>query len=111
MISGRQFFAPDTAISILSDTVQIINILVSFEGYINKILAEKFDTFVIVYLDDMIIYIKILDQSQVEAVRLVLDFFWKYGLFINIKKCQFYKDKIRFLGYVVLAQRVKIEDE
>ena len=28
----------------------------SFPGYINKILAEKFDIFVIVYLDDILIY-------------------------------------------------------
>ena len=28
----------------------------SFQGYINKILAEKLDIFVIVYLDDIFIY-------------------------------------------------------
>ena len=34
----------------------------SFQGYINKILAEKLDIFVIVYLYDILIY------SEVEAV-------------------------------------------
>ena len=37
---------------------QLFNALVSFQGYINKILAEKLDSFVIVYLDDIFIYIK-----------------------------------------------------
>ena len=32
--------------------------LTSFQGYINKILAEKLDIFIIVYLDDIFIYIK-----------------------------------------------------
>ena len=32
------------------------NVLASFQGYINKILAEKLDVFVIVYLDDIVIY-------------------------------------------------------
>ena len=32
-----------------------------FQGYVNKILAEKLDIFVIVYLDDLLIYIKNLD--------------------------------------------------
>ena len=32
------------------------NALASFQGYINKILAEKLDIFVIVYLDDILIY-------------------------------------------------------
>ena len=41
----------------------------SFQGYINKILAEKLDIFVIVYLDDIFIYIKDPGQGYVEAVR------------------------------------------
>ena len=45
----------------------------TFQGYINKILAEKLDIFIIVYLDDILIYIKNPGQSHVEAVRWVLD--------------------------------------
>ena len=30
----------------------------SFKGYINKIVVEKFDIFIIVYLDDILIYTK-----------------------------------------------------
>lgn len=33
------------------------NAPVSFQGYINKILVEKLDVFVIIYLDDILIYI------------------------------------------------------
>ena len=35
----------------------------------------------------------------------------KNGFFANFKKCRFYKDKVRFLEYVVSAQRVQIEEE
>ena len=41
----------------------------------------------------------------------VLDLLRKNGLFINLKKCRFYQDEVRFLGYVVSAQGVQIEDE
>ena len=40
----------------------------SFQGYINKILAEKLNIFVIVYLNDILIYIEDPGQSHVEAV-------------------------------------------
>ena len=40
----------------------------TFQRYINKILAEKLDIFIIVYLDNIIIYIKDLGESYVEAV-------------------------------------------
>ena len=36
----------------------LLNTLVSFQDYINKILAKKLDVFVIVYLDDILISIK-----------------------------------------------------
>ncbi len=34
------------------------NVLASFQDYINKILAEKLDICVVVYLDDILIYTK-----------------------------------------------------
>ena len=36
----------------------LFNALATFQGYVNKILAEKFDIFVIVYLDNILIYIE-----------------------------------------------------
>ena len=43
------------------------NALATFQGYVNKILAEKWDIFIIVYLDDILIYTKDLSQSHIEA--------------------------------------------
>ena len=83
----------------------------SFQGYINKILAEKLDIFVIVYLDDILIYTEDQGQGHVEAVRWVLDLLRKNGLFANLKKCRFHKDEVRFLGYVVSSQGIRMEDE
>ena len=40
----------------------------SFQGYVNKILAEKLDIFVIVYLDDILIYTKDLEKAYVEVI-------------------------------------------
>ena len=48
---------------------RLFNALTSFQGYTNKILAEKLDFFIIVYLDDILIYIKDLSQGHVKAVR------------------------------------------
>ena len=83
----------------------------SFQGYINKILAEKLNIFIIVYLDDIFIYTENQKRGHVEAVRWVLDILKKNGLFANLKKCRFYKDEVRFLGYVISSQGIQIEDE
>ena len=62
------------------------NALTIFQEYINKILAEKLDIFVIVYLDDILIYTEDLSQPHVEAVYWVLDQLRKHFFFLNLKK-------------------------
>ena len=49
-------------------TFGLFNAPVSFQGYINKILAEKLNIFVIIYLNDILIYNKDLGQDYVNAV-------------------------------------------
>ena len=83
----------------------------TFQGYVNKILAEKLDIFVVVYLDDILIYTEDPGQPHVEAVRWVLDQLRKHSLFANLKKCRFHQDEVRFLGYVVLSKGISIEAE
>ncbi len=79
-----------------------------FQGYINKILAEKLDIFIVVYLDNILIYTEDPCQPHVEVVRWVLEQLRKYGLYANLKKYQFHADEVRFLGFVVSAQRIRM---
>ncbi len=46
----------------------LANALATFQGYITKIMAEKFDVFVIVYLDDILIYTKSEGKEYVQVV-------------------------------------------
>ena len=89
----------------------ISNAPATFQGYVNKILAEKLDVFVIVYLDDILIYTEDPGQPHVDAVRWVLDQLRKYSLFANLKKCRFHQDEIRFLGYIVSSKGISMEAE
>ena len=45
----------------------------TFQGYVNKILSEKLDIFVIVYMDNILIYTKNLGQPHIEDVYWVLN--------------------------------------
>ena len=83
----------------------------TFQRYVNKIVAEKFDIFVIIYLDDIWIYTKDLGRPHVEVVCWVLDQLRKHSLFVNLKKYWFYQDEIRFLEYVILSKRISMEAE
>ena len=85
------------------------NALATFQGYVNKILAEKLDIFIVVYLDDILIYTEDSGQPYVEAVRWVLDQLRKHSLFVHLKKYRFYQDEVRFLGYVVSSKGINME--
>ena len=89
----------------------LTNAPISFQEYINKILSEKLDIFVIVYLDDILIYTEDDGDGHVAAVRLDLEQLRKFLLYANLKKCQFHQDEVRFLGYVVSSKGIRMEDE
>ena len=46
----------------------LMNAPVSFQGYINKIFAEKLDIFVIVYMDNILIYTEDDKDGHIAAV-------------------------------------------
>ncbi len=83
----------------------------SFQGYINKILVKKLDIFIVVYLDDILIYTEDPRQLHVKEVRWVLEQLRKHNLYTNLKNGRFYEDEVRFLGFVVLAQGIRMEKE
>ena len=89
----------------------LTNAPASFQSYINKILVEKLDIFVIVYLDDILIYTEDDGNGHVAAVQWVLEQLKKFLLYANLKKCQFHQNEVRFLGYVVSSKGIRMEDE
>ena len=87
----------------------LFNAPATFQRYINKILAKKLDVFVIIYLDNILIYMEDSGQLHVEAIHWVLDQVQKYFFFVNLKKYCFHWDKIRFLGYVVSSKSISMK--
>lgn len=54
-----------------------------------------------VYLNNILIYTKKKGEEYMKAIQWLLDQLWKYPLCANLKKCQFYKNEMRLLGYIV----------
>ena len=89
----------------------LTNAPVSFQRYINKIIKEKLDIFVIVYLNDILIYTYVDRDRQVSAVWWLLEQLRKFLLFANLKKCRFHQEEVRFLSYVVSSKGIHIKDK
>jgi hypothetical protein len=72
----------------------------TFQRLMNKILREYLDEFVIVYIDDLLIYSKTFEE-HIEHLRKIFDKLREANLMIKLKKCKFCMPNIEFLGHVV----------
>ena len=78
-----------------------------FQRRINYILKEYLDNFVIVYLDNIIIYLNSKGEYK-EHIRQVLKRLYKENILIIIKKCKFYAKKTDFIGFIIKLKQISI---
>jgi hypothetical protein len=64
----------------------------------------------IIYLDDILIYSNS-EEKHERHVNLVLDRLIRYKLYAKLSKCEFHRDRIGFLSYVVTPKGVIMELE
>ena len=84
----------------------LTNALATFQAYINKALSGLVDYFVVIYLNDILIYSK-LGEDHYAHVRIVIERLRKHKLYTKLNKCFFDVEEVEFLGFIVGSIRVK----
>ena len=79
-----------------------------FQYLMNDILREYLDYFVVVYLDDILIYSRN-EKDHVKHVRMVLQKLRENKLYAKLEKCSFHQNKVEFLGYIVSEKGVSMD--
>jgi len=82
----------------------------TFQRMMNGILAPFLRSFVQVYLDDIIIYSKSLEQ-HVDHLRKVLECLRKNKLFAKPSKCMFAQSEVEFCGFLVSKKGIRTQPE
>jgi len=62
----------------------------------------------VVYLDDILIFTKT-EEEYAQVVRQVLQVLKENKLFFYLEKCEFYKQRIKYLGLVILENEVSMD--
>lgn len=86
------------------------NVPSTFMCLMNEMLEEFIGKFVIVYLDDMLIFCETREE-HFRHVRYVLEKLQQNKLLINMKKCTFFRKELVYLGFVIAENELKMDPE
>src|SRR3954471_14124421 len=79
-----------------------------FMSMMNKVFMEFLDKFVVVFIDDILIYSKN-EEEHKEHLRLVLEKLREHQLYAKFSKCEFWLKEVGFLGHVISGEGVSID--
>ena len=82
----------------------------AFQRFVNTILTDLLDVCVVVYLDDILIYSDTLEEHR-RHVRDVLRRLRKAGLYARADKCEFERDTVEYLGYILSPDGLKMSED
>ncbi|KAI7938411.1 hypothetical protein MJO28_015331 [Puccinia striiformis f. sp. tritici] len=75
----------------------------------NSILRECLGKYALVYLDDVIIYSKNMEEHKIH-IRRIFELLKENDLVVSEKKCEWGQDKLIFLGHTVNGEGIKVEN-
>ena len=84
------------------------NALIIFQRKINYILGEYLDDFIIVYLNNIIIYLNSKEEYK-EYIKQVLSKLYKENIPVIIKKCKFYTKKTNFVKFIIKLRQISMD--
>ncbi|GBG65156.1 hypothetical protein CBR_g49952 [Chara braunii] len=87
----------------------LTNAPATFQRCMDNLFRSWLDRFVVVYLDDILVFSKTLDEHQ-GHLRQVLEKLREANFKINAKKCDWAKTQVLYLGHVLDGDGVKPED-
>ncbi len=77
----------------------------AFQSFIQWVLCEYLNITCVVYLDDILIFSKMQGEHDLHVLQ-VLHALNQHGLLASVDKCEFNKDSLEYLGFIIGKQGV-----
>ena len=88
----------------------LTNAPATFMCLMNSVFSRYLDKFVIVLLDDILVYYKNEEEHE-EHLRLTLQLLREHQLYAKLSKCDFYIDRIQYLGQIILEEGISVDPD
>jgi len=79
-----------------------------FMEYMNRIFHTYLDRFVVVFIDDILIYSK-LEEEHAEHLRIVLQVLKEKKLYAKLSKREFWLEEVSFLGHIISSSGIVVD--
>ena len=86
----------------------LTNAPAAFMDLMNRVFKKYLDKFVIVFIDDILIYSKS-EGEHAEHLRIVLGILRKEKLYAKFTKCEFWLREVQFLGHIVSSEGIRVD--
>lgn len=86
----------------------LTNAPAAFMDLMNRVFKQFLDKFVIVFIDDILVYSKT-KEEHVEHLRVVLQMLKDKKLYAKLSKCEFWLNKVSFLGHVISGNGISVD--
>ena len=88
----------------------LTNAPTTFMDLMHRVFQPYLDRFVVVFVDDVLIYFKS-EKDHDHHLRIVLLTLREHQLYAKFSKCEFWLIEVRFLGHVVFASGLSVNPE
>ncbi len=86
----------------------LTNALTAFMDLMNTIFRPYLDQFVIVFIDDILVYSNNAEEYD-RHLRIVLQTIREKQLYAKLSKCEFWLEELSFLGHIVSVEGIKVD--
>jgi hypothetical protein len=87
---------------------ELTNALASFMYMMNKVFMEYLDKFVVVFIDDILVYSRSEEEHE-GYLRLVLQKLQGHKLYAKLTMCEFWLKQVAFLGHVISKGGISVD--
>jgi hypothetical protein len=79
-----------------------------FMYLMNSVFMPELDKFVVVFIDDILIYSKS-EEEHAQHLRVILQQLWDHQLYAKFSKCAFWLKEVPFLGHIIFVEGIAVD--
>jgi len=87
----------------------LTNAPIAFQQFMNDIFSDLLDVYVVIYLDDILIYSNNISE-HCWYVKEVLKHLHKASLYAKVEKCEFHSKSVKYLGCILSPSGLTMSD-